>query len=173
MPGLTTETADRLEDLLVEHGGYQTHDTRASMARILAEEGATPPHPYRSWTPQAVRAALVEIGAAKAPNLTPDLALLERLIELHDSGLGRVQIAARIGAEGFRRFDGRPFSWQSVNALLRTLGIEKQEPAESAAYCSCGCGTALGPDSRGRPRRFVKGHNRRKLGPRKTSVPQG
>jgi hypothetical protein len=160
---LSPDVEARLEDLLVEHGGFQTHETRASMARVLNREQVPPPAPARRWTPWVVNAALVELGAAKPPKLAPDPAFLKRMIELYNSGLRMVEIAAAIEAEGFRRFDGRPFTWQSVNALLRTRGIlVKHETAESSAYCSCGCGTPLGPDSRGRPRMFVRGHNKRR-----------
>ena len=40
--------------------------------------------------------------------------------------------------------------------VLRTL------PARSVHMCACGCGTEIqNPDSRGRPRRFARGHNLR------------
>lgn len=39
--------------------------------------------------------------------------------------------------------------------------------------CACGCGTPVGPDARGRPRRYVRGHNARGHGrPRMTDEQQ-
>lgn len=35
--------------------------------------------------------------------------------------------------------------------------------ADPLGACACGCGGEIGPDSRGRPRRFIHGHNRRQV----------